>query len=130
MAYRMLSDNDVLTGISGINTFGNDVLKWKNQWDDSQLKRAFNSAYQHIMGRGGPYISRKTYAEFMLRQYNESDIGDLFSNVSRKWHSLSVKIFRNTIDINKNSLENISELIHGIADEEAEIYNLIINMFR
>ena len=130
MAYRMLSDNDVLTGISGINTFGNDVLKWKGQWDDSQLKWAFNCAYKHIMGRGGPYISRKAYAEFMLRQYNESNIGNLFSTVSRKWHSLSVKFFRNTLDINKNSLENISGLIHGIANEEAEIYNLIINMFR
>ena len=130
MACRMLSDNDVLTGVNGIKTFGNDVIKWKTQWDSGQLKGVFSSAYQHIMGRGGPYISRKVYAEFMSQQYNDSELGNLFFAVAGKWQSLSVKFFRNTIDINKNSLESISGLILEIAETETEIYNLIINKFR
>ena len=39
MAYGMLSDNDVLIGVNGIKTFGNDVVKWKSQWDDGRVKR-------------------------------------------------------------------------------------------
>ena len=108
MAYGMLSDNDVLIGVNGIKTFGNDVIKWKSQWDDGRLKEVFNSAYQHIMGRGGPYISRKVYAKFMSQQYNDLELDNLFSAAAGKWHSLSVKFFRNTININKNSLESIS----------------------
>lgn len=130
MAYGMLSDNDVLIGVNGIKTFGNDVIKWKSQWDDGRLKEVFNSAYQHIMGRGGPYISRKVYAKFMSQQYNDLELDNLFSAAAGKWHSLSVKFFRNTININKNSLESISRLIHEIAETETEIYNSIINKFR
>ena len=52
------------------------------------------------------------------------------SAAAGKWHSLSVKFFRNTININKNSLESISRLIHEIAETETEIYNSIINKFR
>ena len=130
MASGMLSDNDALTGVKGIKTFGNDVLKWKSQWDDGQLNRVFHSAYQHIMGRGGAYISRKAYAEFILQQCNDSELSNLFSAAAQKWHSLSVKFFRNTIDINKNSLESISELIYKIAEIETEIYNSIKNKVR
>lgn len=130
MAFGMLSDNDALMGVKGIKTFGNDVLKWKSQWDDGQLNRVFNSAYQHIMGRGGAYISRKAYAEFILQQCNDSELSNLFFIVAKKWHSLSVKFFRNTIDINKNSLESISALIYEIAEIETEIYNSIKSKFR
>lgn len=127
VAREMLSNSDILAGVKGITTFGKDVVKWGDQWAEGQLKEVFNSAYKHIMGRGGPYISRKVYAEFMSQKYNDLAIGDLFSEVAKEWHSLSVKFFRNTIDVKKNSLESISGLIYEIAEAENEIYNFIIN---
>ncbi|MCR4678135.1 MAG: BtrH N-terminal domain-containing protein [Lachnospiraceae bacterium] len=129
MAQRMLANNDVLTGVNGIKTFGNDVINWKSQWDNKRIKSVYNSAYQHIMGRVGPYISRKVYADYVTQQYKDSELGNLFSDVAGKWHSLSVKFFRNTIDIGKNSLESISALIGEIAEEENEIYELIIDKY-
>lgn len=126
MASRMLSSKDALTGINGIRFFSKDVLKWKFQWDNRQLKSVFNSAYQHIMGRGGPYVSRKAYAEFILQQCNNVKLSDLFLNSAKEWHSLGVKFFRNTIDINKNSLETISESIYEISEIETEIYDSIL----
>ncbi|WP_407384123.1 BtrH N-terminal domain-containing protein [Ruminococcus sp.] len=130
MAYRMLSDKDERTGVNGIKTFGNDVIKWKSQWCDDRIKEVFNSAYLHIMGRGGPYISRKVYADFISRQYNDSELGGRFSALAKKWRSLSVKFFRNTLDTNKNSLQNISALIHEIAEIETGIYESIIDEFK
>ena len=49
------------------------------------LKEVFNSAYQHIMGRGGPYISRKVYAKFMSQQYNDLELDNLFSAAAGKY---------------------------------------------
>lgn len=122
--YEMLFSTSKFEGIKGIYTFAEAFITWQ-QWEKQKMKVTMKELYLHIMGRGGPAITRKAYHLFLKEQFPSNgriiECSDQFELLRKEWQKLAARFFKSfykeEVDFNKNYTHLLS-----IAALEKELF--------
>jgi hypothetical protein len=124
----MLNPPAKLMGVSGINKFSKEVLKWA-KFDEEKIKRAGSTNYFMISADGGTGggIFRDMYGKFLLEAGSEFYLSDLkipgskFIEAGRKWEEVAAMLKDLSESGKVSILKGISELAYELYKAETDI---------
>lgn len=130
MSTRMLDTKYICKGIEGIRYLGKDILRWDILWNEKYLKQVCNEAYVHIVGRGGPYISRLVLVRFLRQERICTDKQNKENDkIVSLWHSLAVGFFKIALRKQWGDLKRMSDIVMEIGLREEDMYYMLLDIY-
>ena len=118
------------SGIKGIEKLNMDIVEMKKKFSPVNLKQNLELAYSGISSRGGPAVSRKQIAQFLMtcEDIFNVDFNPLIEkliSLSKEWNILANIFIRYSISLEEATLKHLTTKLTLLSIYEKETLELL-----